>query len=118
MSLTLFGIKNCDTIKKARKWLETNAVDYQFHDYRVDGLDEARLDRWIEQADWKTLLNQRSTSWRQLDDATKQNINADSAKSLMLENPTLIKRPVLETEQSILVGFKETNYQAFFENAD
>lgn len=117
MSLTLFGIKNCDTIKKARKWLEANELDYQFHDYRVDGLEEAKLDSWIEEAGWKTLLNQRSTSWRQLDAAVKENIDATSAKALMLENPTLIKRPVLETGKEILVGFKETTYQAHFQDA-
>ncbi len=108
---TLYGIKNCDTVKKARKWLESNDVNYQFHDFRVDGLTAEMIEQWFTTVGWEKLLNKRSTTWRQLDDAQKENINEQSAASLLLNNPTLIKRPVLDNEITILVGFSEESYQ-------
>ena len=108
---TLYGIKNCDTVKKARKWLESNDVNYQFHDFRVDGLTAEMIEQWFTAVGWEKLLNKRSTTWRQLDDAQKENINEQSAASLLLNNPTLIKRPVLDNEITILVGFSEESYQ-------
>lgn len=108
---TLYGIKNCDTVKKARKWLEKNDVNYQFHDFRVDGLTAEMIENWFSVVGWESLVNKRSTTWRQLDDAQKENINEQSAASLLLNNPTLIKRPVLDNEITILVGFSEESYQ-------
>lgn len=108
---TLYGIKNCDTVKKARKWLESQGIEYQFHDFRVDGLTAEIIEQWFKAVDWESLVNKRSTTWRQLDDAQKEDLNEQSAASLLLENPTLIKRPVLDNGISILVGFSEENYQ-------
>ncbi|MGR9046026.1 MAG: ArsC family reductase [Gammaproteobacteria bacterium] len=107
----LYGIKNCDTVKKARKWLDHNAVDYRFHDFRSDGLAREQILRWTELSDWQTLLNQRSTSWRRLDDAQKSDLTEAKAIQLMLTNPTLIKRPVLDTGSRVIVGFKAEVYQ-------
>ncbi|MGR9114216.1 MAG: ArsC family reductase [Gammaproteobacteria bacterium] len=107
----LYGIKNCDTVKKARQWLDLNAIDYRFHDFRSDGLTRAQLQQWAEQCGWKTLLNQRSTSWRQLNDQQKSDLTQDKAIQLMLEFPTLIKRPVLDTGSQVIVGFKAEEYQ-------
>lgn len=111
---TLYGIKNCDSVRKARKWLDGNAVAYRFHDFRVDGLSAEVLDRWLAAVGWETLLNRRGTSWRQLDAAVRDGIDADGARALMLDNPTLIKRPVLEHDGRTHVGFTESLYERFF----
>ncbi len=111
---TLYGIKNCDTIKKARKWLEAHGVDYRFHDFRADGLDEKRLRGWVKQLGWETLLNRRGTTWRKLPEADREGIDAARAIELMLEQPALIKRPVLEHGKDVCVGFKEEEYGARF----
>lgn len=108
---TLYGIKNCDTVKKARKWLEQNSQDYTFHDVRADGLEADMVNRWCDTLGWEKVLNKRSTTWKQLDDADKASIDEASAKALLLEHPTLIKRPVLEQNQTPLeVGFKADRY--------
>lgn len=112
---TLYGIKNCDTVKKARKWLDKNGIDYHFHDYREDGLTTELLKNFLARSDWQTLLNQHSTSWRQLDAARKSDLDEDKALKLMLETPTLIKRPVFDTEDKLIVGFKAEQYQAEFD---
>ena len=109
---TLYGIKNCDTVKKARQWLDSNAIDYRFRDFRSDGLTQELIQYWIEKSGWKTLLNQRSTSWRQLSDEQKSDLSEDKAIQLMLEIPTLIKRPILDTGSRVIVGFKAEDYQA------
>ena len=111
---TLYGIKNCDTIKKARKWLDTNAVDYRFHDFRVDGVDKDQLIGWLKTLGWQTVVNKRSTTWKQLDTSIRDNMNEATAVAAILENPTLIKRPVLETGQDCLIGFKQQEYGALF----
>ena len=113
---TLYGIKNCDTVKKARQWLDKHKIDYRFHDFREDGLTQAMLKHFAEQLDWQELLNQRSTSWRQLDAAQKADLNEDKALQLMHETPTLIKRPVLDADGKWLVGFKAERYQAEFDH--
>lgn len=112
--MTLYGIKNCDTIKKARNWLEQHCIDYRFHDYREDGLTPELLKSFLARSDWQTLLNQRSTSWRQLDAAKKNNLDENKALALMLETPALIKRPVLENGDKLIIGFKAEHYQAEF----
>lgn len=109
--LTLYGIPNCDTVKKARNWLDAQNIDYRFHDFRKDGLSTEQLQALVQQSDWETLLNRKSTSWRGIPDAEKQAIHQDSALVLMLQNPTLIKRPVLDTGRKILIGFDAEQYQ-------
>ena len=114
--MILYGIKNCDTVKKACRWLESHHVDFQFHDFRVDGLDEATIQHWLKSVSWEVLLNKRSTTWKQLDDPRKDQIDQTLAIELMLANPTLIKRPVLSDASGCMVGFKDTNYQSKFTN--
>lgn len=108
--LTLYGIKNCDTVKKARAWLAQHDIAYRFHDLRADGLDAARLQRWVKAVGWETLLNTRGTTWRQLPDADKQALDATGAIKLMLAHPTLIKRPVVEHGATVIVGFNAATY--------
>ncbi|WP_299182747.1 ArsC family reductase [uncultured Neptuniibacter sp.] len=110
--ITLYGIPNCDTIKKARKWLESNQIEYRFHDFRKDGLDAERLNSWVDELGWELLLNKRGTTWRQQPDEVKNQIDQSSAIALMLEYPAMIKRPVLDTGDVRKVGFKDTEYSA------
>ncbi len=116
MSITLYGIKNCDTVKKARKWLDSHDINHNFHDVRIDGLPEVLLDQWIAELGWETLLNRRGTTWRQQPDEIKTSIDSSSARALMLEFPAIIKRPVLETPVQRHVGFKEADYLHIFKN--
>ncbi|MDX6020285.1 ArsC family reductase [Scandinavium sp. V105_16] len=115
--ITMYGIKNCDTIKKARRWLEDHQLDYRFHDYRVDGLDRALLDTFIAELGWEALLNTRGTTWRKLDESLRASItHADAAAALMLEMPAIIKRPLLcAPGQPMLLGFSDSSYQTFNE---
>ena len=108
--ITLYGIKNCDTVKKARKWLDEHGVDYRFHDFRADGLDMKRLEAWIKAVGWEALLNRRGTTWRKLSEGEREGIDARRAAALMLEHPTLIKRPVIEHGKQVLVGFDPKAY--------
>ncbi|UTW49701.1 ArsC family reductase [Bacterioplanoides sp. SCSIO 12839] len=112
--ITMFGIPGCDTIKKARKWLEENGVDYQFHDYKKDGLSEAQLDSWLDELGFEALINKRGTTWRKLPDDIKDNIDRDSARAVMLENQSIIKRPLLDTGSAKILGFKADEYQQLF----
>ncbi|EMD1658662.1 arsenate reductase [Pluralibacter gergoviae] len=114
--VTLYGIKNCDTIKKARRWLDEQQVAYRFHDYRTDGLDRALLERFIAELGWQPLLNTRGTTWRKLDEATRAGIdNADAAAALMLEMPAIVKRPLLcAPGKPMLLGFSDSSYQRYF----
>ena len=109
--MILYGIKNCSTVKKARDWLDQHAIAYQYHDVRVDGLTLIQLQDFIARADWQKLLNRSSSSWRQLSDEQKSDLDADKAIALILEKPTLLKRPVLDTGKQLLVGFKAEDYQ-------
>jgi Spx/MgsR family transcriptional regulator len=110
--ITLYGIPNCDTIRKARRWLKEHQVDYRFHDFRKEGLDKAQLTEWVDELGWEVLLNKRGTTWRKLSDEQKASISRDNAIELMLEYPAMIKRPVLDTGQRRLIGFKEQQYQS------
>jgi Spx/MgsR family transcriptional regulator len=110
LAITLFGIKNCDTMKKARDWLDGRSVDYQFHDYKAAGIDAAHLERWTAQAGWETVLNRAGTTFRKLPDARKAGLDARKAIALMLEQPSMIKRPVLELGEKLIVGFKPETY--------
>ncbi len=109
MSITVYGIPNCSTVKKARTFLEERGVAYTFHDYKKQGVPEARLDAWIAAVGWELLVNRQGTTWRKFDDATKAAvIDAASAKALMLTNASVIKRPVVESGKSVVcVGFDE-----------
>jgi arsenate reductase len=114
MTLTMYGIKNCDTIKKARDWLAAHGVVFDFHDYKAKGADAALLADWVAARGWETLLNRAGTTFRGLPDADKQGIDADKAIALMLAQPSLIKRPVLAGDGLLLIGFKPDVYtQAF-----
>lgn len=114
--MVLYGIKNCDTVKKARRWLEDNDVAFDFHDFRADGLDQATIESWLQTVSWEVLLNKRGTTWRKLDDPRKDDINEAIAIELMLSNPTLIKRPVVTVNNDCMVGFKEADYASYFGN--
>jgi len=109
--ITLYGIPNCDKIRRARKWLSDHNIDYRFHDFRKDGLDKKQLSQWIKKVGWETLLNKRGMTWRKLDDETKNNIDEKSAMKIMLDNPAIIKRPVLEAGKILEVGFDEDRYR-------
>jgi arsenate reductase len=111
VSVTLFGIKNCDTMKKARAWLEARGVEYAFHDYKTQGIDGAHLDRWFDEVGWEALLNRAGTTYRNLPEKDKQEIDARKARALMVAHPTLIKRPVLESGAKLLVGFRPEIYE-------
>lgn len=110
--LTLHGLKNCDSCRKAMKWLDASGSTYRFHDLRADGLDRDMLERWTESAGWEALLNRRSTTWRGLADSAKDGLNEERAIELMLEYPTLIKRPIAESGSRVLVGFSAATYEA------
>lgn len=109
--MILYGIPNCDTVKKARKCLETANINYTFHDFRKDGLTEEKLKTWLNDVGLDLLTNKRSTTWKQLSDDQKNNWSEETSIAIFLENPTLIKRPVLETEKETLIGFKEAEYK-------
>ncbi len=110
----IYGIPNCDTMKKARQWLTEHGIEYAFHDYKKSGVDEKLLRRWVKQAGWETLLNRRGMMWRKLDDAVKANIDEASAIRVMLETPSIIKRPVMEYGKVLQVGFKAEEYARVF----
>lgn len=112
--IKLYGIPNCDTMKKARAWLAEHGVDYEFHDYKKAGIDAATLRRWIDQVGWEPLINRRGMMWRKVPDEVKAGIDEQSAIRLMLETPSIIKRPVLDTGDAIHVGFKPEQYAAIF----
>ncbi len=111
---SLYGIANCDTIKKARKWLNDHGIEYQFHDYKKLGVPEAELKKWIKDLGWETLLNKRGTTWRKLDEATKESVDEESSIKIMLDNPSIIKRPVLDVNGQFTLGFKADVYAQIF----
>lgn len=108
----VYGIKNCDTVKKALKWLEENGLQPQLHDYRVDGLDAKWLEQMADKFGWETLVNKRSTTWRGLADEVKNSLNRETALQVLNEQPTLIKRPIVIAGDVALIGFDATEYQA------
>jgi len=112
MRITIYGIRNCDTMKKARAWLEARGVEHDFHDYKVSGIDRATLGKWSKTVGWEVLLNRAGTTFRKLPDAAKKGIDERKAIKLMLEQPSMIKRPVLEHGKTLIVGFTEERYSA------
>ncbi|MFS2326036.1 MULTISPECIES: ArsC family reductase [Brucella] len=114
MRVTIYGIKACDTMKKARSWLEDHGIDYAFHDYKKDGLDGATIDRFLKDIEWEKLLNRSGTTFRKLPEEERQNIDAAKARALMLAQPSMVKRPVLDKDGRLTVGFKPDQYEDFF----
>ncbi len=112
--ITLYGISNCNSVKKARYWLDQKCLVYQFHDFRSNGIDLQQITQWCQQCGWSTVLNQRSTTWRHLPDDIKNAVNADNVATLLLAHPTLIKRPVLVYKNKTHMGFSEAEYQKIF----
>ncbi len=111
---TIFGIKNCDTVKKARSWLEDKSVEYTFHDVRLDGLSLNEVQSWIDAVGIEELVNKQSTTWKQLSSQEQQQALTTSTAAMILANPTLFKRPVLKHDDKIIVGFKPDEYQSLF----
>ena len=114
MAIILYGIPNCDTMKKARAWLDAHGVAYTFHDYKKAGVDPAHLDRWIEARGWEALLNRSGTTFRKLPEAERAGLDAAKARALMIAQPSMIRRPVLAHDGGIEVGFTPDRYAAFF----
>jgi arsenate reductase (glutaredoxin) len=112
MTPTLYGIPNCDTVKKARTWLEGRGVDYVFHDYKKAGIDRASLEQWCDEHGWETVLNRAGTTFRKLPEADRTDLDQDRAIALMLAQPSMIKRPVLDLGDRRIVGFKPEVYEA------
>ena len=115
MAIAIYGIKNCDTMKKARAWLDKHKVDYDFHDYKVAGIERERLERWTKKVGWETLLNRAGTTFKKLPDKDKNSVTEAKAIALMLRQPSMIKRPVVDAGGGkLLVGFKPEQYAALF----
>jgi len=108
--VTLYGISNCDSVKKSKKWLDDQSISYDFHNYKKAGIDAERLTSWCQQVGWEVLINKRGTTWRNLSDSQKSDLDQNKAISLMLENTSLIKRPVIDFQDKILVGFDEYRF--------
>ncbi|MFT3964493.1 MAG: ArsC family reductase [Sphingobium sp.] len=114
MTVTVHGIPNCDTVKKARTWLEAKGVAYQFHDYKKQGVDEAALRAWVKEAGWEKLLNRAGTTFRKLPEVERTDIDANKAVAIMIANPSTIKRPVVTGAGALIVGFKPDEWAARF----
>lgn len=112
--ISLYGIKNCDTMKKALKWLDEASVSYEFHDYKKQGLSEALVDEWLSKLGWEALINRRGTTWRKLDESIRENMDSETARQVMLDNPSIIKRPLMHSDGEYLLGFKAAEYEAKF----
>jgi len=114
MSITIYGIKNCDTMKKARAWLDDHGTRYEFHDYKSAGIDKTTLKRWSDELGWEVLLNRAGTTFKKLPDADRHGLTEKKAIALMLAQPSMIKRPVLEAKGKLTVGFKPEEYKKLF----
>ncbi|MDH3620644.1 MAG: ArsC family reductase [Gammaproteobacteria bacterium] len=115
--LTVYGIKSCDTCRKARKFLAENDIEFRFHDVRDDGLDIQMLERWADRLDWEKLLNRKSLTWRKIPETDREGMTKDRAFALMLDQPTLVKRPVLESTRFMAVGFSEKRFGEYWAKA-
>ena len=113
-TVTLYGIANCDTIKKAKTWLQDHEIDFEFHDYRKQGLEPELLQTWVRDLGWEALVNRRGTTWRQLTPEVKNSIDTDSAIEIMLANPAIIKRPLLAINDRRYLGFSDEQYSQIF----
>jgi len=110
----VYGIPNCDTVKKARKWLDASSVSYEFHDYKKKGIDADTLELWCKELGWESMINRRGTTWRKLDESDKEGLTQKSAIQLMIDNTSLIKRPVINKDGQFLLGFDEAAYTNTF----
>ena len=115
MSLVVYGIKSCDSCRKARKFLQDRHLEHQFHDLREDGLNIQMLERWADQVGWDKLVNRRSLSWRKIPEVDRNDMNRDKAMAALIDQPTLLKRPVLETEGFFAIGFSEKRFSDFLD---
>jgi len=116
--LTIYGIKSCDTCRRAKKYLAEHNIEFQFHDLREDGLDIQMLERWTQRIGWARLLNKQSLTWRKIPEVDRNTMTHDKALATMIDNPTLVKRPVLEADKFIAVGFSEKRFADFINNND
>ncbi len=114
MTAVLYGIKNCDTVKKARQWLERHNIEYRFHDFRADGLTQQQVQAWLDELGLDTVINRRGTTWKQLDEKTRSTLDEKNAAALITANPTLIKRPLLDLGHLRMTGFSEASYRDVF----
>jgi arsenate reductase (glutaredoxin) len=114
MSVTIYGIRNCDTMKKARDWLDRHGISYRFHDYKTEGIDRAHLEAWSSEAGWDVVLNRTGTTFRALPDDQRASLTEEKAIDLMLAQPSMIKRPVLETDGKLSIGFRPDDYASLF----
>jgi Spx/MgsR family transcriptional regulator len=114
MTTKIYGIKNCDTMKKAFKWLDAQGINYDFQDYKKTAPSQDQATNWVNTLGWENVINKRGTTWRKLDEDTKNAMSEELAVQVMLENPSIIKRPILEHQDKTLLGFKEAEYQALF----
>jgi arsenate reductase len=114
-AVTIYGIKNCDTMKKACAWLDGRGIAYVFHDYKAEGVDRGRLEAWMRDVGWEVLLNRAGTTFRKLPETDKEGLSAKKATTLMLDQPSMIKRPVLDVAGKLLVGFKPAAYEKAFD---
>lgn len=114
MSVIMYGIPNCDTIKKAKKWLETNRISYDFHDFRKQGVDDLMIEKFCHKLGWETVLNKRGTTYRQLTQEQKDTLDKESAIRLMAQHPAMVKRPVLSVDGELHIGFKPEQYATLF----
>ncbi len=112
LTITLYGIPNCDTVKRARRWLDARQVDYAFHDYKIAGIERTTLEQWCRDVGWETLLNRSGTTFRKLDESQRAHLDAGRALALMQSQPSMIRRPVLDTGVERVVGFDEPRYEA------
>ena len=112
--VTLYGIRNCDTVRKARAWLQAEGIEYNFHDFRADGLSSGSVSAWLEELGWETLVNKRSSSWKALDGQLRKSMNETRALTAILDQPTLIKRPLLDTGKQRFCGFTPERYRQIF----
>ncbi|MDH4106740.1 MAG: Spx/MgsR family RNA polymerase-binding regulatory protein [Gammaproteobacteria bacterium] len=114
--LKLYGIRSCDTCRKARKWLDRHGIEHEYHDLRDDGVEERVLVRWTGRMDWQKFVNKRSLTWRRIPEVDRESLDRKRAIAMLLEHPTLIKRPVLDSKELIAVGFSPDNYRKMFDS--
>lgn len=115
--VTMYGISQCDTIKKAKNWLSNQGIDYSFHDYKKQGVDTQLLEHWLQQLGWEKLINRSGTTWRKLPENLRESMNTERARQVMLENPSIIKRPLLVDGDTLLLGFSADSYTQHFQVA-
>lgn len=114
--MIVYGLSNCDTVRKARAWLDERAIDYEFHDFRKDGLNPVQLRAWVDELGWESLINRRGTTWRQLPEATRDNMNETLALAVMEDQPSIIKRPLLDLGSRRILGFDAEQWKNLFQN--